>query len=112
MAFQFIQLTPIQSAQKILSGVLIVDVRTIEEWNEGHFENAVHIPLSTLPEMSSSHPMLNQAKLDGREILIHCKTGPRAERACMFLSASGFPKLLWGAGFESIKNVLDSRSGS
>ncbi len=67
----------------------ILDVRTPEEWNEGHVPGATLIPLDQLESRLSELPQ-------DEEIVVICRSGNR--------SAVGRDILL-GAGFESVTSV-------
>ena len=67
----------------------ILDVRTPEEWNEGHIPGATLIPLDQLENRLAELPQ-------GEEIVVICRSGNR--------SAVGRDILL-GAGFESVTSV-------
>ncbi len=62
---------------------LILDVRNDDEAAAGSFFHAVHIPLDQLAAKMDTLPK-------GKEILIHCTTGIRAEMACNELHNAGF----------------------
>jgi rhodanese-related sulfurtransferase len=63
--------------------LLIIDVRTPEEYVQGHLKGAINILLSDLP--------LRIAALDrNRPILVYCKTGVRSAEASSFLVRAGF----------------------
>ncbi|MEA2452898.1 MAG: hypothetical protein QOG04_1608 [Actinomycetota bacterium] len=63
--------------------VLFLDVREYYEWDAGHIEGAVHIPLRHLPT--------NFGSLDPeRTIVVACQIGQRSELAADFLRQRGF----------------------
>ncbi len=62
---------------------LALDVRTNDEVDEGKFAKARHIPLDDLQGQMSSLPK-------GKEIVVHCTTGARAEMASTELRNAGF----------------------
>lgn len=66
-------------------GVLVLDVREDDEWQAGHIEGAVHIPLSQLPERSSE---ISSGE-EFRQVLAVCRSGGRSARATMFLRQQG-----------------------
>jgi rhodanese-related sulfurtransferase len=62
--------------------LVILDVREDDEWQAGHIEGAVHIPLSDLPARA--------AEVSGAaQVLCVCKVGGRSARATMLLRRSG-----------------------
>ena len=61
---------------------MLLDVREQEEWDAGHAPEAVHIPLSELPE--------RYVELNGdEEILVICRSGGRSAKAAEFLLRQG-----------------------
>lgn len=64
--------------------VIIVDVRTIEEFNEGHIENAINIPVETITAAPT--------ELSDKEktLLIYCRSGNRSAQASEKLAELGY----------------------
>jgi hydroxyacylglutathione hydrolase len=94
--------------------VQIVDVRSPEEWSEGHLPGALHIPLAQLPDrvgaLDASAP-----------IVLHCKGGGRSSIATSFLQSRGMTNVsnlaggfdAWvaqGFEFDSGRSVPNSRA--
>ena len=52
--------------------ILIIDVRTKEEYNSGHLENAVNIPHTTIET-----EIFNVTKDFNQKIIIYCRSGGR-----------------------------------
>ena len=65
--------------------VIVVDVRTLEEYNEGHIENSVLIPNETISDI----PPEQLPDLDS-EILIYCRSGNRSQQAAEKLIDLGY----------------------
>jgi phage shock protein E len=63
----------------------IVDVRTPEEWNAGHYPSAFHIPLV---ELETQLPI--QIKSLSDFILFYCKSGKRAANASIIAHDLGY----------------------
>ena len=78
-----------EAHQYYQDGAFILDVRTQEEWDEGHIPGATLIPLDELGMRLSELPQ-------DEEIIIICRSGNR--------SAVGRDTLL-NAGFESVTSV-------
>jgi hydroxyacylglutathione hydrolase len=62
-------------------GLAVLDVRRRLEWEAGHIEGAVHIPLHDLPWRLDEVPP--------GEVWVHCRTGYRSTVAASLLAASG-----------------------
>lgn len=71
---------------------MIVDVRTTGEWQQGHLDGAIHIP------MSQFRSRMNEISKD-KKILIYCAVGGRSVVAAQFLVQNGY------------KNVYNLRGG-
>ena len=63
--------------------LIILDVRTLEEYNEGHIEDAVLIPVS---ELGNRLDELDKEK----QILVYCRSGGRSATASQILVDNGF----------------------
>ena len=66
---------------------LIVDVRTPEEFAEGHVPNAINIPLADIKENTAMFNDKSQA------IVMYCRSGYRAGKALDILQEKGFTNL-------------------
>jgi len=71
-------------------GVTVLDVREPVEWQHGHIEGAVHIPLSLLP--------VRHAELPGGQTLVVCRVGARSAQAVMWLQQQGHDAVNLGGG--------------
>lgn len=79
----------IQEARRLIedkSDLVILDVRTASEYEDGHIEGAVNIPVQEL----SSH--LDELS-DEDELLVYCRTGNRSAQAVDILQDVGFTKI-------------------
>jgi rhodanese-related sulfurtransferase len=66
--------------------LLVVDVRTSQEYAQGHLKGAMNIPLSDLPVQIGG--------LDrNRPILVYCQTGVRSAQAATMLVNAGFTQV-------------------
>ena len=87
--------TPDVSAAEVLSGTgtgseqpdaqLILDVRTPEEYREGHVPGAINVPHSQI-----SDRLEELAEYRDRDVVVYCKSGRRAGFAARELSEAGF----------------------
>lgn len=67
--------------------VIIVDVRTLEEYNEGYIENAILIPNESISGAPSELPDKDAV------ILIYCRSGNRSKQAADKLVALGYTNI-------------------
>ena len=65
--------------------VAIIDVRTDGEWQNGHLQSAVHIPLSKIEEEIKT---LGYSK--NQEIYLYCRSGNRSGKAEKILRKLGY----------------------
>lgn len=72
---------------------LILDVRSPEEYAEGHIPGAINIPHDRL-----SSRLAEVGSHKDREIVLYCRSGRRVGVAANILQAAGFSKLLHLAG--------------
>ena len=71
--------------------IIVLDVRTQEEYNEGHIPNSILIPVNELENRALTELPDKKAK-----IFVYCRTGMRATSACGILT---------GLGYENIYNL-------
>lgn len=67
----------------LAKGAVILDVRTLEEWNEGHSKGAKHIVLNTIPEK------VEEIKSWDKALIAVCRSGGRSGQAADFLNSHG-----------------------
>ncbi|WP_299229176.1 rhodanese-like domain-containing protein [Sulfurihydrogenibium sp.] len=77
--------------------VIILDVRTPQEYQEGHISNAINIPVQILGQQLDK---LNNFK--DKKILVYCRSGHRSAIASQILDRAGFKNVynLKGGLFE------------
>ena len=78
-----------EQAKEIIENeqVILLDVRTDEEYVTGHIPKSINIPVQELEER------LNELKNKNEKILIYCKSGRRSVIACEILEAYGYTNL-------------------
>lgn len=82
----------------IEKGAIVVDVRTPEEFAEGHLDNAVNFPLSSLDQYVQD--------LDkDTPLVLYCRSGRRSGAAHQYLVKQGFTNLHNAGGFEEMMSV-------
>jgi rhodanese-related sulfurtransferase len=73
---------PSVAATQVSAGAALLDVREDEEWQSGHIEGALHIPLAEIPQR------LGEIPTDG-ELVVVCRMGARSARAVAWLAQNG-----------------------
>lgn len=85
--------TPADLSKAIESGeVQLIDVRSNDEWNAGHIEQAQHSFLGRLPEAAGELP-------SEKKVVVQCRSGARSAIGVSVLQAAG------------IKNVVNLTGG-
>ena len=74
---------------------IVVDVRTTEEYNEGHIPNAVSIPLETIENEA-------EAKLKNKDdlILVYCRSGRRSREVELKFIEKGYTNVIYFFGIK------------
>ena len=70
--------------------ILILDVRTPDEYAEGRVPNAINIPHN---EIDQHIALITQAEKEGKEIVVYCRSGRRAGHAESVLQNAGIKTL-------------------
>lgn len=73
------------------NGAFVLDVRTLEEWNEYHAPNTTLIPLDQLASRLDEVPR-------DRQIVVVCRSGNRSREGRDILLAAGFTQVTSMAG--------------
>lgn len=84
--------------QMIDSGALVVDVRTPDEFAEGHVENAHNIPLS---DVATGFAAIDK----DQPIVVYCRSGNRSAMAMQALLEQGFTNVHNGGGLNEMQNT-------
>ena len=79
------QVSAKEAATYLKNGALVIDVRTLGEFNSRHLTNAINIPLD---EINSVLPQ--RVKNKNQVLLLHCASGMRSGMAKNKLNAMGY----------------------
>lgn len=100
--FGFCQKPPATSSsvsgikELIAKGALVVDVRTPEEYQSGHYPNAKNIPID---EVESR---LAEFGDKANNIIVYCRAGNRSTAVKQILEKNGFTKVTNGGGLRDM----------
>jgi rhodanese-related sulfurtransferase len=85
----------------IKNGATILDVRTKEEFSQGHIKGALNISVDKLPQ--------NLSKLKNKEntLITCCASGMRSASAKAFLSSNGYNNVYNGGSWINLKRKYD-----
>lgn len=98
------RISPEEASEKLAEGFTYVDVRTTEEFGEGHAAGAVNVPImhasgGGMAPNADFVRVMSAAFPKDAKIICGCKSGGRSLRAAQTLVGAGFT------------NVLDQRAG-
>ena len=77
--------------------VVLLDVRTLEEYEEVHLENALLLPVEELSQQTLAAIGLGSDKKD-EEIIIYCRSGARSKIAYDVMKSLGYTNIKSSAG--------------
>lgn len=81
---------------------VIIDVRELDEWQDGHLAEATFLPLTKIRENPAAADVTKTLPKD-RIIYIHCRSGGRCRVAADLLSKGGWDLRPLKPGFEDLK---------
>ncbi|HUR80281.1 MAG TPA: molybdopterin-synthase adenylyltransferase MoeB [Thermoanaerobaculia bacterium] len=86
-------ITPAELQQKLNDGadVVLIDVREPYEWNAGHIDGAVHIPMNQVPQRLAEIPK-------DKEVVMICRSGARSGHVQQHL--------IGAQGYSRVKNLI------
>ena len=80
---------------------IILDVRTIAEYNEGHIPNAICVPNETI-----GNNIINELPDKEQLILVYCRSGNRSKQAAEKLRKLGYTNLIEFGGIIDWKGEI------
>lgn len=89
--------------EKIRGGALVLDVRTAGEYEGGHYEGALNIPVQELEKR------VNELGDRKRAIVVYCASGARSARAAGILSQSGFTDVINAGGYADVVKGMSGK---
>ena len=82
------------------NGAVVIDVRTVEEYEDGHVLGSENIVLDTIPER------VEEIKALGKSFIAVCRSGARSGSATDFLSDQGLD-IITGGSWEDVDQFVD-----
>lgn len=80
-------------------GAVIIDVRTVGEYRDGHIKGSKNIPLDTI------FSKVNEIKRMEKPVIVCCRSGMRSGQAASILKNSGI-EVMNGGGWQSLESKL------
>lgn len=79
----------------------LVDVRTQKEWDKGHVDGAIFLPVTSLTDELDEKELAKQLPKKGN-YYIHCAVGIRATRAGEYLEERGYKVKVLKPGYQQL----------
>jgi len=76
----------------------VIDVRTEQEYNNGHLKNSINIPYGEIKNKITEHVQDKDQK-----IIVYCRTGRRSGIAKKTLDAMGYTNVINAGSYEKLK---------
>jgi rhodanese-related sulfurtransferase len=94
---QFNTISPKDAYERLKSkeDIILLDVRTQEEYEEKHIPNSINIPLNLLAQVEKKLPDKNKT------IFVYCLSGSRSATASKLLSKFGYTNIYNMGGINS-----------
>ena len=90
--------------EHLKKGALLVDVRTVEEFNAGHLTNAVNIPLDQIKEA-----LPRRVPDKSQVLLLHCRSGRRSGIAEKELRALGYTNAFNLGSYQQAEKIVSGK---
>jgi rhodanese-related sulfurtransferase len=93
------EMYPGDVAERMASGedIILLDVRTLEEYEEIHLENALLLPVQELSQQTLTAIGLGEDTKD-KEIILYCRSGARSKTAYNIMTSLGYTNVKSVAG--------------
>ncbi len=82
--------------EKIKAGARVVDVRTREEFADGHYDGAVNVPVDVLTRR------LGELGAKTDSYVLYCASGARSAYAARLLKSAGFVDVVNAGGLDDM----------
>jgi phage shock protein E len=93
---------PATARKLIAGGATVLDVRTPEEYADGHVPSATNLPVQDVAQR-----IADVDKLVGgdktKPVVVYCAKGGRAAKAKQALEAAGYTNVVNGGGFADLR---------
>ena len=101
-AIRYVSMDEIKEIMNENTDYIILDARTMEEYNEGHIPNAICIPNQTIDES-----VITKLPRKDQLILIYCRSGNRSKQAATKLANLGYTNLVEFGGIIDWDGEID-----
>lgn len=81
--------------------ILLIDVRTGEEYREGHIPGSIHLDLADAESIGDVAPDINQV------LYVYCHSGMRSSQACAIYKSMGYTNVTNVGGIASWRGPVE-----
>jgi phage shock protein E len=100
-------LVSVRTAREYLkNGALVIDVRTVGEFNSGHLPNAINIPLDEIEIV-----LPNRVPDKNQVLLLHCQSGMRSGMAKGKLKTLGYANVFNLGSLARARSIVGRTGG-
>lgn len=85
--------------QTVAAGGQLIDVRTVEEYNDRHIEGATNLPLQDIQQGIA--PSVSKDK----QLYLYCRSGKRATEAKQLLASVGYHNVINLGGIDDVVTI-------
>ena len=79
---------------------VLLDVRTVDEYRQGHIDGSLNIPLQNIHSVKNNIPDLD------KPIYVHCLSGARSAQATSVLKSMGYTNVTDIGGINSYRGKV------
>ena len=79
---------------------VLLDVRTVDEYRQGHIDGSLNIPLQNIQAVKNNIPDLD------KPIYVHCLSGARSAQATSVLKSMGYTNVTDIGGINSYRGKV------
>ena len=102
--FRTADINPLAREAQENEGILLLDVRTGEEYRQGHIPGSVLLPLDRIGEIGGLEPDKT------RPLYVYCHSGARSAQACRTLERMGYSRVKNIGGIASWRGPVETDS--
>ena len=99
------QISAKEASAYLKSGALVIDVRTLAEYNSGHLTNAINIPLD---QIETGVPQ--RCKDKSQVLLLHCASGMRSGLAQKKLNGLGYTNAFNLGAYRRAESLVNQKN--
>ena len=82
------------------TNAVLLDVRTVDEYRQGHIDGSLNIPLQNIHAVKNNIPDLD------KPIYVHCLSGARSAQATSVLTSMGYTNVTDIGGINSYRGKV------